>query len=94
MSSSVIALERDESFTAGMTRGEGDGEVPPEELEALREAWPGWRIRSSPSGSWRATRQGQPLTMAQLSIGLAETLMADSAADLVAQLEQQREKES
>jgi hypothetical protein len=90
MSAGVIALDRNESFTAGMTRGEGVDESSVQ-LEALRAEWPDWRIRTSASGAWRATRQGPPLTIAQLGVGLAETLMADVMGDLVAQLEEQRE---
>lgn len=66
----------------------------PEELEKLREAWPGWRIRQSPTGKWRATRTGPPLTWQQMAVNMAETLHADDAADMLAQLEAQQRAET
>ena len=48
-----------------------------------------WNIRKSPTGTWRATRLGNPVSWAHLSAGLAETLMTDSAEALLEQLAEQ-----
>jgi hypothetical protein len=65
-----------------------DAVATDEGLEALRERWPGWHIRQS-GGAWKATRLGESLTWDQIALGHAETLIADTRADLERLLEVQ-----
>lgn len=88
-----MALGVSPPFTAVMTLGDGDDQLS-NDLETLRAAWPGWRIRHSPTGKWRATRTGPPLTWQQMAVNMAETLHADDAEDLTAQLKAQQQAES
>lgn len=76
-----------------------DGEPLPEPLAALQTHYPGWSIWTS-NGSLGlashcyATRLQRQLTHAQVRVGLAMTVYADTADGLAAKLAQQTEVRS
>jgi hypothetical protein len=53
-----------------------------QECERLQRQHPDWRVWRADGGSWMGTRRGRPLTEAQITAGLAATLMEDTAENL------------